>query len=54
MLDDGIYTLAFFPIIIKKIQIDCDKKEEIKKDCDKKEDIKKDCDKKDCEKTSCQ
>ena len=54
VLDDGIYTLAFFPIIIKKIQIDCDKKEEIKKDCDKKEDIKKDCDKKDCEKTSCQ
>ena len=47
MLDDGIYTLAHFHrhkdsvTSCKKIQKDCDKKEEIKKDCDKKKRLKK-------------
>ena len=70
VLDDGIYTLAYFHkdsvTSCKEIQKDCDKKERIEKDCDKKvydkkdydkkdcKDIKEDCDKKDCKKTSCQ
>ena len=69
VLDDGIYTLAYFHkdsvTSCKEIQKDCDKKERIEKDCDKKvydkkdydkkdcKDIKEDCDKKDCKKTSC-
>ena len=52
VLDDGIYTLAYFHkdsvTSCKEIKKDCDKKEDIKKDCDK-----KDCDKKDYEKTLC-
>ena len=52
VLDDGIYTLAYFHkdsvTSCKEIQKDCDRKEEIEKKCDK-----KDCNKKDCGKTSC-
>ena len=48
VLDDGIYTLAYFHkdsiTSCKEIQKGCDKKEEIKKGCDKKEEIKKYCD----------
>ena len=44
MLDDGVYTLAYFHkdnvTGCKEIQKGCDKKEEIEKDCDKKEGIK--------------
>ena len=45
VLDDGIYTLAYFHKDItscKEIQKDFDKK-----DCDKKEEIEKNCNKKD-------
>ena len=49
VLDDGIYTLAYFHkdsvTSCKEIQKDCDKKERIEKDC---EEIKKDCDKTSC------
>ena len=56
VLDDGIYTLAYFHkdsvATCNKIQKDCDKKERIEKDCDEKK-IEKDCDKKDCDKKDC-
>ena len=49
VLDNGIYALAYFHkcsvTSCKKIQKDCDKKEEIKEDCDKKEEIEIKCDK---------
>ena len=45
VLDDGIYTLAYIykdsVTSCKKIEKDCDKKEEIEKDRDKNEDIEK-------------
>ena len=58
VLDDGIYTLAYFHkdsvTSCKEIQKDCDKKEQIKKIVIRKKRLKKNCHKKDCYKKDCE